>query len=98
MQLANGCGSGVLFAYGSGSGRMIYALPGFIIGSVVGSLILPIVLDWGALNPVIIGWSSSLPIYLMSNLFLIFSIVTIFFTLALRSGRKLSQKVLLGLY
>lgn len=96
MQLANGCGSGVLFAYGSGSGRMIYALPGFIIGSVVGSLILPIVLDWGALNPVIIGGSSSLPIYLMSNLFLIFSIVTIFFTLALRSGRKLSQRSLIG--
>ena len=27
MQLANGCGSGVLFSFGGGSGRMIVALP-----------------------------------------------------------------------
>ena len=27
MQLANGCGSGVLFSFGGGSGRMIIALP-----------------------------------------------------------------------
>ena len=32
MQLANGCGSGVLFSFGGGSGRMIVALPFFVIG------------------------------------------------------------------
>ena len=32
MQLANGCGSGVLYSFGSGSGRMMVALPFFIIG------------------------------------------------------------------
>ena len=34
MQLANGCGSGVLFSFGGGSGRMMIALPFFVIGSV----------------------------------------------------------------
>jgi uncharacterized membrane protein YedE/YeeE len=41
MQLANGCGSGVLFSFGASSGRMIIALPFFIVGSVIGSIILP---------------------------------------------------------
>ena len=47
MQLANGCGSGVLFTFGGGSGRMIFALPAFIIGSVIGSIIVPNALEWG---------------------------------------------------
>ena len=37
MQLANGCGSGTLYTAGGGSGRMLIALLGFIIGSVVGA-------------------------------------------------------------
>ena len=41
MQLANGCGSGVLFSFGGGSGRMIVALPFFVFGSLVGSFLLP---------------------------------------------------------
>ena len=45
MQLANGCGSGVLFTFGAGSGRMVVALPFFIIGSVLGTYILPFVID-----------------------------------------------------
>ena len=47
MQLANGCGSGVLCSFGSGSGRMMVALPFFIIGSVLGSFLLPSALGWG---------------------------------------------------
>ena len=61
MQLANGCGSGVLFSFGGGSGRMIVALPFFVIGSVLGSIILPPVLAWGSLGQIEIGhWKSIL--------------------------------------
>ena len=50
MQLANGCGSGVLFNFGAGSGRMIFALPAFIIGSVIGSVMVPSALGWGSVG------------------------------------------------
>ena len=55
MQLANGCGSGVLYSFGSGSGRMMVALPFFIIGSVLGSFLLPSALGWGSVGPVAIA-------------------------------------------
>jgi hypothetical protein len=41
MQLANGCASGSLYAAGAGSRRLWIALPFFILGSVLGTLILP---------------------------------------------------------
>nr|MCU0889209.1 YeeE/YedE family protein [Rubritepida sp.] len=41
MQVANGCGSGVLVAAGQGSRRMWVALPFFCLGGVLGSLLLP---------------------------------------------------------
>jgi len=41
MQLANGCGSGCLYAAGGGSKRLLVALPFFMAGGVVGSLLLP---------------------------------------------------------
>jgi hypothetical protein len=41
MQVANGCGSGVLVAAGQGSRRMWVALPFFCLGGVIGSLLLP---------------------------------------------------------
>ncbi|PWS35650.1 YeeE/YedE family protein [Falsiroseomonas bella] len=41
MQIANGCGSGVLVAAGQGSRRMWVALPFFCLGGVIGSLLLP---------------------------------------------------------
>ncbi|OYW08880.1 MAG: hypothetical protein B7Z53_04005, partial [Rhodospirillales bacterium 12-71-4] len=41
MQIANGCGSGVLVAAGQGSRRMWVALPCFCLGGVLGSLALP---------------------------------------------------------
>jgi uncharacterized membrane protein YedE/YeeE len=53
MQLANGCGSGVLYTAGGGSGRMLVALAFFVIGSVLGSLSLPPVLALGGVDPVL---------------------------------------------
>lgn len=53
MQLANGCGSGTLYTAGSGSGRMLFTLAFFIIGSVFGSLSLPRFLALGGIDPVL---------------------------------------------
>jgi uncharacterized membrane protein YedE/YeeE len=53
MQLANGCGSGTLYAMGGGSGRMLIALACFIAGSVVGSLHLPAFLALGGIDPIL---------------------------------------------
>lgn len=53
MQLANGCGSGTLYTAGGGSGRMLIALAFFIVGSVIGSLHLPPLLDLGGIDPVL---------------------------------------------
>jgi uncharacterized protein len=53
MQLANGCGSGTLYTAGGGSGRMLVALLGFIIGCVVGSLQLPAFLALGGIDPIL---------------------------------------------
>jgi uncharacterized membrane protein YedE/YeeE len=41
MQIANGCGSGVLVAAGQGSRRMWVTLPFFCVGGVIGSLLMP---------------------------------------------------------
>lgn len=53
MQLANGCGSGTLYTVGGGSGRMLIALLFFVIGSVFGSLSLPVFLAFGGIDPVL---------------------------------------------
>jgi uncharacterized membrane protein YedE/YeeE len=53
MQLANGCGSGTLYAMGGGSGRMLVTLAFFIAGSVIGSLNLPAFLRLGGIDPVL---------------------------------------------
>jgi uncharacterized protein len=53
MQLANACGSGTLYAMGGGSGRMIVGLAFFIIGSVIGTALLPPLLDLGGADPII---------------------------------------------
>ena len=46
MQLGNGCGSGTLFTFGGGSKRMLFTLPAFIAGSVIGALHAPF---WNAM-------------------------------------------------
>jgi uncharacterized protein len=53
MQLANGCGSGTLYTAGGGSGRMLIALAGFIVGCVAGSLQLPAFLALGGIDPIL---------------------------------------------
>jgi uncharacterized protein len=53
MQLANGCGSGTLYTVGGGSGRMLVTLLFFVIGSVFGSLSLPVFLTLGGIDPVL---------------------------------------------
>jgi hypothetical protein len=53
MQLANGCGSGTLYAAGGGSGRMLVTLAFFVLGSVIGSLHLPVFLALGGIDPII---------------------------------------------
>jgi uncharacterized protein len=53
MQLANGCGSGTLYTAGGGSGRMLIALALFIVGSVIGSLHLPVFLALGGVDPIL---------------------------------------------
>ena len=53
MQLGNGCGSGTLYTVGGGSGRMLFTLAFFIVGSVLGSLSLPTFLNMGGIDPVL---------------------------------------------
>ncbi len=53
MQLGNGCGSGTLYTVGGGSGRMLFTLAFFIVGSVLGSLSLPRFLALGGIDPVL---------------------------------------------
>jgi uncharacterized protein len=96
MQLANGCGSGVLFSFGGGSGRMFVALPFFVIGSVLGSIILPPVLELGSLGQVEIGAGLSGFGKLAVNLALLLSAAAIFGWLGARRGFYLSRKMLLA--
>jgi uncharacterized membrane protein YedE/YeeE len=71
MQLANGCGSGVLFTFGGGSGRMLVALPFFVLGSLLGSFLVPTALGWGSFGKVAIAGDTSWPIQLAINLALV---------------------------
>ena len=96
MQLANGCGSGVLFSFGGGSGRMLVALPFFVIGSVLGSIILPPVLALGSLGQVEIGAGLSGFGKLAVNLALLLSAAALFGWLGARRGFFLSRKMLLA--
>ena len=94
MQLANGCGSGVLFSFGGGSGRMIVALPFFVIGSVIGSVILPAILELGALDPIEIGGNLSLSGKLGVNLLLLLGAAGLFFWFGHRQGFYMTKRML----
>ena len=94
MQLANGCGSGVLFSFGGGSGRMIVALPFFVMGSVIGSVILPTFLTFGSLDPIEIGASLDLSGKLGLNLLLLLGAAGLFFWLGRRQGCGLTKRML----
>ena len=94
MQLANGCGSGVLFNFGAGSGRMIFALPAFIIGSVIGSVMVPSALGWGSLGQIAIGGTLPDGVRWVLNLGLLFGVSLILFTIA----RKREEAIPKGLF
>ena len=96
MQLANGCGSGVLFSFGSGSGRMMIALPFFVIGSVLGSFLLPSALEWGSAGPVAIAGGLSDGPRTLVNLVLIGVTGFGFYLLGRRRGQNLSRRLLLA--
>ena len=96
MQLANGCGSGVLFSFGGGSGRMIVALPFFVIGSVLGSIILPPVLAWGSLGQIEIGGGLSGTGKLAVNLLLLLGAAGFFGWLSVRRGFRINRIMLVA--
>ena len=91
MQLANGCGSGVLFNFGAGSGRMIFALPAFIIGSVIGSLMVPSALGWGSLGQIAIGGALPDALRCVLNLGLLFGFSFILFAIAKKRGEAMPK-------
>lgn len=96
MQLANGCGSGVLFSFGGGSGRMMVALPFFIIGSVLGSFALPSALEWGSAGPVAIAGQLADGPKALINLVLISAAGLGFYILGRRRGQTLAPKLVLA--
>lgn len=98
MQLANGCGSGVLFSFGGGSGRMMVALPFFIIGSVLGSFALPSALEWGSAGPIAIAGQFSDGPKALINLLLIGSAGFGFYILGHRRGQILAPKLVLACF
>ena len=94
MQLANGCGSGVLFTFGGGSARMLVALPFFVIGSLLGSFLVPVALGWGSLGQIEIAGGFGWSVQLVINLILIALVGSWFFSrrdkqMAAQSGQKL---------
>jgi len=98
MQLANGCGSGVLFSFGGGSGRMMVALPFFILGSLLGSFLLPTALGWGSLGqvPIAGGAGGSDLAGLAVNLGLITLAGGGFFWLGRRRGEAMPRRLVAG--
>ena len=96
MQLANGCGSGVLFSFGGSSGRMMVALPFFIIGSVLGSFALPSALEWGSAGPIAIAGQLADGPKALINLVLISGAGLGFYILGRRRGQILAPKLVLA--
>ena len=96
MQLANGCGSGVLFSFGGGSGRMMVALPFFVFGSLVGSFLLPSALEWGSLGQMPIAIAGNAVATTVFNLALIAPVGGGFFWLARRRGEAMPRRGIAG--
>ena len=96
MQLANGCGSGVLFSFGGGSGRMMVALPFFVFGSLVGSFLLPSALEWGSLGQMPIAIAGNALATTVFNLALIAPVGGGFFWLARRRGEAMPRRLIAG--
>ena len=96
MQLANGCGSGVLFSFGGGSGRMLVALPFFIFGSLLGSFILPAVMPVGSLGQVPIAGGATGLRGMVVNLALIAMAGMLFYRRGRQRGEAMPRRLLLA--
>ena len=96
MQLANGCGSGVLFSFGGGSGRMLVALPFFILGSLLGSFLLPSVIHLGSLGQLPIAGGAGAPTGIIINLLLIALVGGLFYSRGRRRGETMSRHLILA--
>ncbi len=98
MQLANGCGSGVLFTFGSGSTRMMIALPFFVVGSVIGTFILPSVIDVVSIGQIIIMEGSSLIYKTSANFLALFSVFILFHFLSQKRKINIDRRLLFGTF
>ena len=96
MQLANGCGSGVLFSFGGGSGRMLVALPFFILGSLLGSFLLPSVIHLCSLGQLPIAGGAGAPTGIIINLLLIALVGGLFYRRGRRRGETMSRHLILA--
>jgi len=96
MQLANGCGSGVLFSFGGGSGRMLVALPFFILGSLLGSFLLPAVIHIGSFGQVPLAGGSGTPVGIVTNLLLIALVGGLFFVRGRKRGEVMPGRLVLA--
>jgi uncharacterized membrane protein YedE/YeeE len=98
MQLANGCGSGVLFNFGSGSGRMIIALPFFIIGSVIGTILLPYVLNVFSYGQIEIASNFNIIARTLINAILLFGTSYLFYSYGRKNNQTFKAKVFYGTF
>ncbi len=79
MQLSNGCASGTLFTVGSSNIKMMIVLIFFIIGSFIGSIILPTAIEMGSIKPILIGSHLSLINKLLFNISILIGVALIFY-------------------
>ena len=96
MQLANGCGSGVLFSFGGGSGRMLVALPFFILGSLLGSFLLPSVMPVASLGQLPIAGGADDLLGILANLGLITLVGVLFYRRGRQRGETMPRRLLLA--
>jgi YeeE/YedE family (DUF395). len=86
----------VLFIFGGGSGRMLVALPFFILGSLLGSFLLPTALGWGSLGQVVIAGGAGDVGRLLVNIGLIAAVGAAFYVTGRRRGQTLPRQFLVG--
>ena len=95
MQLANGCGSGVLFfPLEVVQAHDICRLPAFIIGSVLGSLIVPTALGWGSAGQIVIAEEFGPIGRWFANLILIFGVSGGLYVVARRRDEILPPRLI----
>lgn len=98
MQLGNGCGSGTLYAAGSGSRRMWVVLPFFCLGGLLGTLALPAAVSLPALPEIVFGTILGAPAGLAATLLLASALLALVLRRGPRpSAASLRSAALIGL-